>query len=133
MKFSQPSADFYAPRGQDPLANLATTTHLGIGAHADDLEILAFPGIATCFQIGNGQALFGPVRIENAGDYFASPVSGDGKIFVASENGKIVVLKDSPELEVLAVNDLGDSILGTPAIAEGALFVRTRKSLLKIQ
>ena len=50
MKFSQPSADFYAPRGQDPLANLATTTHLGIGAHADDLEILAFPGIATCFQ-----------------------------------------------------------------------------------
>ena len=90
-------------------------------------------GIATCFQIGNGQPLFGPVRIENAGDYFASPVSGDGKIFVASENGKIVVLKDSPELEVLAVNDLGDSILGTPAIAEGALFVRTRKSLLKIQ
>ncbi len=50
MKFSQSSADFYAPRGQDPLANLATTTHLGIGAHADDLEILAFPGIATCFQ-----------------------------------------------------------------------------------
>ena len=48
MKFSQPSADFYAPRGQDPLANLSTTTHLGIGAHADDLEILAFPGIAAC-------------------------------------------------------------------------------------
>lgn len=48
MKFSQPSADFYAPHGQDPMANLATSTHLGIGAHADDLEILAFPGIAAC-------------------------------------------------------------------------------------
>lgn len=48
MKFSQPSADFYAPQSQDPIANLATTTHLGIGAHADDLEILAFPGIAAC-------------------------------------------------------------------------------------
>ena len=99
----------------------------------DRILLIKAGGIATCFQIGNGQPLFGPVRIENAGDYFASPVSGDGKIFVASENGKIVVLKDSPELEVLAVNDLGDSILGTPAIAEGALFVRTRKSLLKIQ
>ena len=50
MKFSQPSADFYAPGGKDPLAGLSSTTHLGIGAHADDLEILAFPGIAACFQ-----------------------------------------------------------------------------------
>ena len=90
-------------------------------------------GIATCFEVGEGKPLFGPVRIENAGDYFASPVSGDGKIYVASENGKIVVLKDAPALEVLAVNDMGDSILGTPAIADGALFVRTRKSLLRIQ
>ncbi|MCX6935832.1 MAG: PIG-L family deacetylase, partial [Verrucomicrobia bacterium] len=48
MKFSQPNAHLYAPRGQDPLAGLASTTHLGIGAHADDLEILAFPGIASC-------------------------------------------------------------------------------------
>jgi len=50
MKFSQSSADLYAPGGKDPLAGLSSTTHLGIGAHADDLEILAFPGIATCFQ-----------------------------------------------------------------------------------
>ncbi len=50
MNFSQPSADFFAPTGADPLSALSSTTHLGIGAHADDLEILAFPGIATCFQ-----------------------------------------------------------------------------------
>lgn len=50
MKFSQPSADLYAPGGKDPWAGLSSTTHLGIGAHADDLEILAFPGIAACFQ-----------------------------------------------------------------------------------
>ncbi len=50
MNFSQPQANFYAPQGQDPSNALASTTHLGIGAHADDLEILAFPGIATCFQ-----------------------------------------------------------------------------------
>lgn len=50
MNFSQPQANFYAPKGQDLSTALASTTHLGIGAHADDLEILAFPGIATCFQ-----------------------------------------------------------------------------------
>ena len=90
-------------------------------------------GIATCFDTENGAAMFGPARIHNEGDYFASPVYGDGKIYVASENGKIVVLRDGDALEVLAVNDMGDSILGTPAIADGALYVRTRKSLMKIQ
>ena len=99
----------------------------------DRLLLIKTGGIATCFETGQGKSLFGPVRIENAGEYFASPVYGDGKIFVAGENGKIVVLKDAPELEVLSVNEMGDSILGTPAIADGALFVRTRKALMRIQ
>lgn len=90
-------------------------------------------GIATCFAAEQGTPVFGPGRINNAGEYFASPVYGDGKIYVAGENGNIVVLRDAPQLDVLAVNDLGESILGTPAIADGALFVRTRKSLLRIQ
>lgn len=90
-------------------------------------------GIATCFETAGGTSLFGPARINNAANYFASPVYGDGKIFIASENGHIVVLQDGPELKVLSVNDLGDPVLGSPAIADGALFVRTRKQLLKIQ
>jgi hypothetical protein len=60
-------------------------------------------------------------------------VYGDGKIYIASENGSIVVLQDAPELKILAVNDMGDPVLGSPAIADGALFVRTRKQLLRIQ
>ena len=47
MKFSRPLADAYAPGG-DLGSALSTTTHLGIGAHADDLEIMAFPGICAC-------------------------------------------------------------------------------------
>lgn len=90
-------------------------------------------GIATCFNTENGEPVFGPGRIQNAGDYFASPVYGDGKIYIASENGRVIVLRDSDELDVLAVNDLEDSILGTPAIADGALFFRTRKSLKRIK
>ena len=90
-------------------------------------------GIATCFDTDDGSSLYGPVRIKNEGNYFASPVYGDGKIYVAGENGKIVVLKNAAELDVLAVNNLGDSILGTPAIADGGLYVRTRRSLKRIQ
>ena len=48
MKFSQPRAESHLPARGDFASTLASTTHLGIGAHADDLEIMAFPGICAC-------------------------------------------------------------------------------------
>lgn len=87
-------------------------------------------GIATCFDTTDGKLLWGPKRVNNASDYFASPIYGDGKIYMAGENGFVVVLKDGPELEVLAKNDLGASIVATPAIADGRLYFRTRESLV---
>lgn len=99
----------------------------------DRILLIKEGGIATCFNTEDGTPVFGPARIRNEGSYFASPVYGDGKVYVASANGKIVVLREGPELEVLAVNDMGDSVLANPAIADGALFVRTRSALMRIQ
>lgn len=99
----------------------------------DRMLLIKEGGIATCFRSEDGQTVFGPARINNAANYFASPVFGDGKIYIASENGRIVVLADSPKLEILAVNDMESPVLGTPAIADGALFVRTRAALLRIE
>jgi outer membrane protein assembly factor BamB len=48
---------------------------------------------------------------------------------VTGENGVIVVLADEPELKVLAKNDLGETCIATPAIADGRLFIRTRTKL----
>ena len=48
MKFFQPDADLFVPGGGNLTSALASTTHLGIGAHPDDLEIMAFPGICAC-------------------------------------------------------------------------------------
>ncbi len=48
MKFSQTHADFFVPGGGSLESALASTTHLGIGAHPDDLEIMAYPGICAC-------------------------------------------------------------------------------------
>ena len=87
-------------------------------------------GIGTCFETAAGKQLWGPKRIQNEGGYFASPIYGDGKIFVAGENGNVVVLQEGPELKILARNNMGAAILGTPAIADGRLFIRTREKLI---
>ncbi len=69
-------------------------------------------------------------RLKGAVDnYFASPVAADGKVFFASELGKIAVISPRGGLEVLAVNDLGDLIYATPAIDDGRIYIRTRGAL----
>lgn len=50
MKFHRPDADVYVPDGVPADVALARTTHLGIGAHQDDLEIFAYSAIASCYR-----------------------------------------------------------------------------------
>jgi outer membrane protein assembly factor BamB len=87
-------------------------------------------GITTAFTTEDGKPLRDPRRIPNPSEYFASPIAADGKIFIAGENGYIVVLKNGPDYDFLAKNDMGESIIGTPALADGRLFVRTRTKLI---
>ena len=49
MKLSQPTAEIFVPDQQPLEAALSRTTHLAVGAHADDLEIMAAHGILECF------------------------------------------------------------------------------------
>ena len=49
MQFHNPNADLFVPDGVEETAALARTTHLGIAAHQDDLEIMAYHGIAACY------------------------------------------------------------------------------------
>ena len=50
MKLHHPHADIYVPDGLEVADALSRTTHLGIGAHQDDLEVFAYTGIAECYQ-----------------------------------------------------------------------------------
>ena len=69
-------------------------------------------------------------RLQGApGDYYASPVAADGKIYAVSEEGKAVVLQAGAQWQILKINDLGDGCKGTPAIAGGKLFIRTYGTL----
>ena len=49
MRFSLPAADAFVPDGSSLPAALARTTHLCIAAHQDDIEIMAYQGIAECY------------------------------------------------------------------------------------
>lgn len=49
MKFHHSTADLFIPDGKPGDAALSRITHLGIGAHQDDLEFMAFHGILECF------------------------------------------------------------------------------------
>jgi outer membrane protein assembly factor BamB len=60
------------------------------------------------------------------GTYYSSPVSGDGKIYTTSLEGKVSVIKAGAQWEVLAVNTLDDECIATPAIVEDRISIRTR-------
>jgi outer membrane protein assembly factor BamB len=86
-------------------------------------------GIVTSFDPATGKVL-AQGRLKGAVDsYFASPVAADGKIFMVSELGKVVVMNPGGALEVVAVNDLDDLVYATPAIDGGRLYIRTRSAL----
>jgi LmbE family N-acetylglucosaminyl deacetylase len=64
MKFSHPSADVFVPdAGLTPAAALGRTTHLCVAAHQDDIEIMAYHGIAECF--GRSDRWFSGVVVTN--------------------------------------------------------------------
>ena len=56
-------------------------------------------------------------------------MAADGKIFLASEEGKIAVLRAGTDWEVLAVNDLNENCYATPALSEGRIYIRTGEAL----
>lgn len=63
------------------------------------------------------------------GYYYSSPVAADNKIYIASEEGVVVVLDAGEQLNVLARNELDGGVMAIPAIVTGKLYIRTDKTL----
>jgi outer membrane protein assembly factor BamB len=68
-------------------------------------------------------------RLGAPGYYYSSPVAADQKIYIASEEGVVVVLDAGAKLNVLATNKLDGAIMATPALVEGNIYVRTESHL----
>ena len=62
----------------------------------------------------------------------ASPVYGDGKVYLSARNGVVTVVKAGRDFEILAQNNLEEPISASPAISGGRIYVRTFKALYAI-
>jgi outer membrane protein assembly factor BamB len=96
----------------------------------DVLYLLAEEGVFTCREAATGRLVY---RERVAGKFTASPVAGDGKIYLVNEAGTATVVKAGRTFEVLAENRLEEECLASPALAHGALFLRTRRQLYCIR
>lgn len=86
-------------------------------------------GIITALDPLTGKLLKEGRNREAMGEYYASPVAGNGKVYLANVDGKITVLGGGAEWQVLATNDLGEEVHATPALSGGRIYVRTRAAL----
>ena len=86
-------------------------------------------GIFTSLDPETG-AVFKQARVTGAlGQYWSSPVAGDGKIYIANQEGKVTVLKAAPQWEILAINDLDDESFRHARHRPGRIYLRTRGTL----
>jgi len=89
-------------------------------------------GIATTLDSRTGKVLK-QARLAGAmEDYYSSPVGADGKVYIASEHGKVVVLRAAGDWEVLAINEFDSDIYATPAVSDDVMFIRTRDTVYAI-
>jgi hypothetical protein len=58
------------------------------------------------------------------GVFSASPVAGDGKVYLLSETGETIVLRAGPEAQIIARNQIGERPLASMAISNGRIFIR---------
>ncbi len=93
-------------------------------AYRDVVYIVRDAGIITSLDAETGEVLK-QGRAAGGGSYYASPVGGDGKVYLASERGVVTVLKADGDWEVIASHDFGERIMATPVIADGRIYVRT--------
>lgn len=88
-------------------------------------------GSVRCFHAKTGEPIY-QKRLAVGAGIISSLVAADGKIFCASENGTVYVLKAGNEFEILARNSMAAPCFATPAISDGAIYFRTTEKLIAI-
>lgn len=109
-----------------PKAAPNTPSLLAVG---DEVYMVSDGGIATCLDLRTGQVHW-TERI--GGNYSASPIAAEGRIYFQDEAGLGTVLQPGKTFTVLAKNDLGEPTLASPAVIDGALFLRSKSHLWRI-
>jgi outer membrane protein assembly factor BamB len=96
----------------------------------DELYMVNDKGIASCLDARTGKQHW---RKRIGGNYSASPIYAEGKIYFQSETGKGVVIRAAKAFTLLAENDLNDRTLASYAVDDGVLFIRSETHLYRIE
>jgi len=97
--------------------------------HNGVVYLIRSGGIATTLDAKTG-AVLKVGRLTGAlEDFYSSPIALDGKVYIASEHGKAVVLRADGQWEILAINDFDADIYATPAIEPGRMYWRVGEML----
>lgn len=83
-------------------------------------------GVASCMRAETGELIW-QERI--GGNFSASPVAADGRIYFLGDDGETTVIAAGPEFKVLAKNPLGEKCQASPAISRKRIFIRTAGNL----
>lgn len=102
-------------------------------AYRDHLYLVKNGGMVSCFRQSDGTMEYLQERLGTVGDYYASPVAGNGKVLFCSQSGVVTTIEAGHEFRILDVWDTGEPIFATPALDGQYLFLRTNQSLMAIR
>jgi outer membrane protein assembly factor BamB len=98
----------------------------------DDLVYLCMEnGNLTVLEAKSGKEVY--TQATHRMRHRASPVYGDGKLYLTARDGKVHVIQAGREFKVLAVNDLEEDQSSSPAISNGTIYMRTFQHLWAIR
>ena len=86
-------------------------------------------GRVSCYESKTGRPHYEQERLKADGEYYASPVAANGKIFLCSTRGRISVLEDGESFKLAAQTDLGEAIMATPALVGNRIYIRSASHL----
>jgi outer membrane protein assembly factor BamB len=95
----------------------------------DRLYMVSDHGILSCLDAKTGDEIW---HERVGGDYSASPIAADGKIYLLSEDGIGVVVKAGDKFELVAKNPIKEKTLASYGVLDGSLLIRTETSLYRI-
>jgi outer membrane protein assembly factor BamB len=90
-------------------------------------------GILSAYDPKTGERIYQQRVSSNAAGFSASPVAAAGRIYLASEDGDVFVVRAGRKFELLATNPMGEIVMATPAISGNLLIVRTGTQLVAVR
>ena len=90
-------------------------------------------GLLSCLNAKTGEAYYRQQRLGKPQSLKASPVGANGRLYIPTEDGDVVVVRMGEKFELLATNTLADQMfIATPAIANGKIYLRGQNTLFCI-